>query len=129
MVMRTHVLAAAAPGDRTTIHTAHGELTGSWRGRDPVPAGAEIDVELSTTRTYDWAEIHPAPDGPGFRIADDDQVEIRGEVVDYDESDVLTLRAGDTLLLVDTEGRAPLGITGTTVKIVLDDLQIYPTNA
>jgi hypothetical protein len=130
MVMRAHVLAASVPGESTRVRTAHGDLTGSWKGRDPVEAGAEVDVELSTSRPYHWTEIRRVPDGAaGFRITDDGHVEVIGEVVDYDQYDVITLRAGGALLLIDTEGDAPLGITGTTVRVIVDDLRIYPTNA
>jgi hypothetical protein len=59
---------------------------------------------------------------------DDDHVRVLGEVIDFDENDVLTLRTGGTFLLIDTEGIAPVCVTGTTVSVAVDDLEIFPIN-
>jgi hypothetical protein len=97
-------------------------------GHDPATAGEEHHVELDVQQTHDWSRIEPTPPGsPAFAVLADGGVRITGEVLDLDEHDVLTLRAGDTILLVDTSGAAPPDLPGTTVGIVVDDLRIHPT--
>jgi hypothetical protein len=48
-----------------------------------------------------------------------------GEVVAFHEYDVLDLQAGRTSVMVQTSGNAPPCLIGTTVSIVVDDLEIY----
>lgn len=127
--MLAQMLADSFPGERTRIRTAYGELLGTWRGRNAAATGENVDVELSTTRPYRWNETHGATERhTEFAVVDEAHTRVAGEVVELDENDVLTLRAGDTFLLIDTEGTAPLGVRGSRVSLTVDDLDIYPSN-
>jgi hypothetical protein len=82
---------------------------------------------LGTPATSRWSEIQRVPGGrTGFGVVAADRARLVGEVVDLDEFDVLTLRAGAVTLLLDVDGTAPAGIVGTTVGVLVDELEPYP---
>lgn len=127
--MRGQVLSAPHAADsRVRLGTTAGELMGTWRGEQPVELGDIVDVEIDVRVTYmfDELEFASVPE-EGFRIHEGNAVAITGRAVEVDHLDVMTLEVGGTLLSVEMEGIAPLGIVGTVVTLVVRDLDVYPT--
>ncbi|MGW6275925.1 hypothetical protein [Kribbella sp. NPDC055071] len=87
-----------------------------------------VDVEIDVHRSYDARSFEKVAEcSRGFSVESETLTVVCGIVTEVDFQDVLTLAVGESSLRFDVEGDVPMGIEGATVRVVVDDLEIYPT--
>jgi hypothetical protein len=127
--MQCVVHTAASNGELLHLGSANGTLVGVWRGNSPVAVGEEVHVELDVEKTYEALSFEHTSGGlDRFEVLSKNAVAIIGRVEDVDAQGVLVLRGGGTFVSFDVEGQLPVNLRGAVVRVVVDDLQIYPTN-
>jgi hypothetical protein len=91
-------------------------------------AGKSVDVELDVRGAYlaDRFE-RTVRCASGFTVESESLTLICGVVSEIDFQDVLEMNVGGCLLSFDVEGNVPLGLEGAVVRILVDELEIYPT--
>jgi hypothetical protein len=126
--MRGIALADADNGAQLVFRTGSGILVGRWRGDAAVAANDEFSIELDVERDYNILEFEKISGDPDrFESLPGGSTVVFGRVDEIDFQGVLALRVGGGFLSFDTEGEIPLGLESAAVRVVVDDLQLYPT--
>jgi hypothetical protein len=124
------IVDALTAGRSTVVRIVSADVSGfgRWHGR-PVTAGDQVDVELELRMPVDWADIQlPHRLRPLGLAVGPDQTVLQGTALEQDGLDVLTLLVNEQIVLVDTVGRPPAGITGRAVRLMPAGLELYDTN-
>lgn len=103
--------------------TPVGDLVASWRGSQPPVAGQTYDVEVDTIGPIVWGEqltVDSQPDAA-------DRHEVNG-TIEAIEGDVLTLRVGGSLLVLEVSGDGqPAELLGLSVRVRPVGFTVWPT--
>ena len=101
-----------------------GDLVGHWRGDKPPEGGSEQHVELDAAGPLVWSEGHAiaAPDG----VSEHGQA-LTGLVEDV-EGDSVFVRVGGSIVLLEVEGKQPIGVVGGPVTVRPSAFELWPTS-
>jgi hypothetical protein len=122
-------LTAACSDQPLQLSTNWGTFVGIWRGEATVAVGDEVHVELDVERDYNFLEFEQiSAESDRFEVLSADATTIIGRLEEIDSHGVLTLHVGGTFVRFDLDGQLSVAMTGIALRVVVDDLQLYPTN-
>lgn len=103
--------------------TPVGNLTARWRGEELPSADETHDVEVETVGHLVWGENLKVSAGIART---EDETSLIGLVEDV-EGAVVTLRVGDSILLLEADGEPPLGVLGEMASVRPREFELWPT--
>jgi hypothetical protein len=103
--------------------TPVGNLTARWRGGELPSADETHDVEVESVGHLVWGENLKV----SAEIArTEDETSLIGLVEDV-EGAAVTLRVGDSILLLEADGEPPLGVLGEMASVRPREFELWPT--
>ena len=86
-----------------------------------------VSVELDVVREYALSELEKVAGPEQFEPLADGVTKVVGLIEESDSQGLLILRVGGTFLTFDVRDWIPTESAGTTVRVLVDDLQLHPT--
>jgi hypothetical protein len=114
--------AAAGKNPAVECSTPVGGLTAIWRGSSPPVPGQHYHVELDIVGEITWGKELVVDPGP----RDSDPTAVSGQI-EHADAHTVTLRVGDSLLLLEPLGDGPPGPAGLTVRLRPTAFELWPT--
>jgi hypothetical protein len=105
------------------MDTETGRLRGAWRGSTAIVQGQLVDVELDLAlprSISDFTVVAPASgEQPGV---------LRGVIQAVLDDGVIVLQVGTAAVQIELDGDLPgPEVVGSTVGLIADDLELYPS--
>jgi uncharacterized Zn-binding protein involved in type VI secretion len=126
--MNVDIVQVVKPGDEplVEVQTPQGRVRALWHGTE-IAAGDSRGVEIEISQTLRWGNDIAASQGdPAMGHDDSGKVFIVGQLEEVYDDGVVVVRVGDAVVQVETEGDAPA--RGTTVRVLVDQLELWDTN-
>ncbi|NTW41720.1 MAG: hypothetical protein HGA44_17880 [Cellulomonadaceae bacterium] len=116
---------SVAPGDDPLVEcdTPAGRLDLRWRGASVPAPGDSLDVELDIPGRLTWGEDVECVEGTGSQSGPG---WLAGSI-DAIDGEVVTLRVGDSLVLLEVIDRPPSPDVGKRVAVRPGELEAWPT--
>ncbi|MEE4024226.1 hypothetical protein V1Y59_14165 [Gordonia sp. PKS22-38] len=125
--MQIRVVVGGPPRNEIVVTAGFGEFRCEWRGREEVPTGSVVDVEIEVTENANSMQVVGTDATPGITSVDN-RVTIIGRIAEVEDEDLYVLDLEPGIIMVDRPSQPMDVAVGDLVSVMVEEVLAFPTN-